>query len=91
MASNSTSRSKNKINFGFYALRYAERGIPVFRLAPGTRVPHRGSHGSKDATCNPSQICRWWWQSPQSNIGVLTGPVSGILILDVDPRHGGPT
>lgn len=35
------------------------------------------------------QIRRWWRRWPQANVGVVTGAVSGLVVLDVDPRHGG--
>jgi hypothetical protein len=31
----------------------------------------------------------WWRQWPAANIGVVTGGVSGVVVLDVDPRNGG--
>jgi hypothetical protein len=40
---------------------------------------------SKDA----GTIAGWWKQWPQANVGILTGARSGIVVLDVDPRHGG--
>jgi hypothetical protein len=30
-----------------------------------------------------------WTIAPQANIGIPTGEVSGFVVLDVDPRHGG--
>lgn len=35
------------------------------------------------------QIRRWWRRWPDANVGVVTGAVSGLVVLDVDPRHGG--
>jgi hypothetical protein len=35
------------------------------------------------------QIRRWWRRWPGANVGVVTGAVSGLMVLDVDPRHGG--
>lgn len=35
------------------------------------------------------QIRRWWRRWTQANVGVVTGAVSGLVVLDVDPRHGG--
>lgn len=32
---------------------------------------------------------RWWLRWPDANVGVVTGAVSGLVVLDVDPRHGG--
>jgi putative DNA primase/helicase len=40
------------------------------------------------ATITPAVIDRWWDRWPDANIGLACGP-SGILVLDIDPRHGG--
>ena len=34
-------------------------------------------------------VMNWWQQWPHANIGIATGPASGIVVLDVDVRHGG--
>jgi hypothetical protein len=31
----------------------------------------------------------WWERWPWSNVGVVTGSVSGVAVIDVDPRHDG--
>jgi putative DNA primase/helicase len=49
----------------------------------------RTAHGVKDATTNSEQIKAWWEKWPRSNIGVAAGDESGIVVLDIDPRHGG--
>lgn len=36
-----------------------------------------------------SQIEKWWEQFPNANIGVITGKVSGITVIDVDTYKGG--
>lgn len=41
------------------------------------------------ASTDPDLIRRWWKQWPEANVGILTGARSGIVVLDVDPRHGG--
>jgi hypothetical protein len=40
--------------------------------------------GFKAATSSPTQIDAWWQQSPQANIGIATGLVSGLLVIDLD-------
>jgi hypothetical protein len=35
------------------------------------------------------QVQRWWRRWPDANVGVVTGAVSDLVVLDVDPRHGG--
>lgn len=84
------------------ALAYAARGWPVVpchtpdpegRCSCGRADCHapgkhpRTPHGSTDATTDPDQIRTWYETWPTSNVQVRTG--GGIVVLDVDPRHGG--
>lgn len=71
------------------AMAFARRGIPVFPLQPGTKVPFRGSSGFHDATTDTEVVKRWWLGSPDANVGVATGPRSGLLVFDVDPDKEG--
>jgi hypothetical protein len=70
------------------ALAYAQAGVPVFPLRPGGKDPcvTRGFHA---ATTDPVRIRQWWQRWPTANLGVPTGEPSGLVVLDVDPRHGG--
>jgi hypothetical protein len=65
----------------------------VFPLAPHSKVPfipeHEGGHGCLDATINTVQIGEWWSRCPKANIGLATGAVSRIVVIDVDPAKGG--
>ena len=36
-----------------------------------------------------AEVQRWWRTWPRANIAIVTGKVSGIIVIDVDPRHGG--
>src|SRR5215217_5887103 len=43
-------------------------------------------NGCKDASTDDRKI-RWWWDgAPCANVGIATGE---IVVIDVDPRHGG--
>jgi len=46
-------------------------------------------HGLKDATTASDVIRSWVNNRRLVNIGIRTGPESGIWVLDVDPRDGG--
>lgn len=50
----------------------------------------RTPNGFKDATTDPAILQGWLDQWPDMNIGIATGP-SNLLVLDVDPAHGGHT
>ncbi len=58
--------------------------------SPG-KHPHGryAPHGLKDATKEADVIRDWFADGHVINIGILTGSESGIIVLDVDPRHGG--
>lgn len=86
------------------ALAYAQQGwavFPVFSALPngscscgrsncGSPGKHpRTSNGVKAATCDADQIRSWWTLTPDANVAIATGIVSGILVLDVDLKSGG--
>jgi putative DNA primase/helicase len=77
------------------ALAYAARGLAVHPLEPFGKKPFT-KHGFKDATTAVEQITRWWTDTPDANIGIATGAVSQISVLDVDikeweGKHGDDT
>jgi hypothetical protein len=81
-----------------YALDYAQKlGWAVFpchtiingACSCGKECKSQGKHpmtkkGVLDATTDNATITAWWTQNPQANIGVATGKVSGIFVVDVD-------
>ena len=86
------------------AFFYARRGWSVLPLhtpssgrcscSRGTTCGSSGKHprtprGYKDATTDENTIRRWWAAHPDANVGIATGSVSGIAVLDIDPRNGG--
>lgn len=70
-----------------YALSYANQGYAVFPLRPNGKDPLT-EHGFKDASRDPDVIQAWWVKWPEANVGIATGRVSGIVVLDVDRKHG---
>jgi KaiC/GvpD/RAD55 family RecA-like ATPase len=85
------------------ALYYAGRGwhvFPVHSLVGGrcdcgkSDCQNPGKHprtrnGLNDATTNPATIKEWWQKWTYANVGIRCGAVSGLVVIDVDPRHGG--
>lgn len=67
------------------ALWYAEQGLHVFPLRPGTKIPHQRTRGLHDATNNPDRIHDWWTRWPNSNVAIATG--HHVDVIDID----GPT
>jgi hypothetical protein len=68
------------------ALELARVGLPVFPLVPGGKEPRfRGSF--HNATTDQTEITAHWRRHRNDNIGVR--PPERMVVLDVDPRHGG--
>lgn len=49
----------------------------------------RTLNGFKDATTDERKIRYFWGMWPHANIGIATGKVSGIVVVDIDPYNGG--
>lgn len=73
------------------ALDYAERGWHVLPVKPRGKDPltELVPHAVLDSSTDPEVIRYWFSQAPAANLAVRCGSVSGIVVLDVDPRHGG--
>lgn len=63
------------------AKNYAKLGYKVFPLTPLSKIPMKGTQGSKEATTDLSIISNWWKDTPQANIGLVTDK---FLVLDID-------
>jgi len=64
------------------ALRYAERGIPVFPCVENEKAP-AAEGGFKAASTDPAQINAWWSRNPNFNIG-CSPHAAGCCVIDVD-------
>jgi hypothetical protein len=60
---------------------------PRYRPHQAHECEHELCHGLYAATSDPGRVERWWARWPQANIGARIPP--SLLVVDVDPRHGG--
>lgn len=70
------------------ALAYSAAGYKVFPCLPGGKTP-AVSGGFHTATTDEAQIHQWWNRWPNANVGLPTGAVNGIAVLDVDAKNKG--
>ena len=83
-----------------YAAQYGWRVFPLHSIDNGACTcgdakctgTKPGKHprtpkGCLDATTDTATIRGWWERWPDANIGIATG--GGLVVIDVDPRHGG--
>lgn len=71
------------------ALALAEAGWSVVPMAPRGKQPLIAWREFQERRAEPDEIRAWFRRWPQANIAVVTGTISGIVVVDIDPRHGG--
>jgi len=72
-----------------HALAAAARGWSVIPLKPQTKLAAIKWEEFQTRRATNEEIEAWWAQWPEANIGIICGPISGVVVGDVDPRHGG--
>ncbi len=75
------------------ALSYARQGFTVLPVNPSTKAaltsnwtnaPAKGAPGSSK---DPDQVRAWWTQWPDACVGLRTGKINGLVVVDID-KHG---
>jgi hypothetical protein len=86
------------------ALEYAARGLrvhPLWWIDPSTGVCACRAHGecrspgkhpitkwADAATSDVEAVRAWWVKRPLAGIGLVTGPVNGFIVVDIDTELG---
>jgi len=71
-----------------HALEYQKKGYSVIPVGKNKKpLIHWKKYQSIRAT--PEQIKKWWQQFPTANIGIVTGQISNLSVLDIDPDNKG--
>ncbi len=71
------------------ALEYRELGFSVIPIKPRSKKPLVKWKRFTTEHPSPDQIKEWWDTWPDANIAIITGRVSGVVVVDVDPDRGG--
>lgn len=71
------------------ALAYLARGWSVIPMQPRGKRPLVLWLEFQQQRAAPARVEHWFRRWPDANVGIVTGALSGVLVLDVDPRHGG--
>ena len=71
------------------AARYRARGWSVLPLRRGEKRPLIAWETFQQSRAEPATIAQWFAHWRDANVGIVTGEISNLIVLDVDPKHGG--
>src|SRR5262245_13459211 len=68
------------------ALRYEAHGFSVIPLRPRGKKPIPGLGWTRNQTtrATPDEIETWWSLWPDANVGIVTGAISELVVIDLD-------
>lgn len=71
------------------ALELWRNGFSVIPAHPGSKRPLVPWIEYQSRRPTKEEIYRWWQQYPNANIGIVTGKISGVVVIDLDLDKGG--
>ena len=74
---------------GDWAARYLAKGWAVIPVEPRGKRPLVKWEAYQQARPGRATLADWLQRWPEANLGIVTGVVSGLVVVDIDPRHGG--
>jgi len=70
------------------AIRYRkEKDLSIIPLNPYAKKPFFGIKEFQERKASEKEIIRWWAEFPTAMIGIMTGKINGLFVLDLDPNH----
>jgi hypothetical protein len=71
------------------ALGYLSRGWSVIPVRPRSKRPIIAWQRYQEHPPSAELVRHWYERWPDANVAVVTGAVSALVVVDVDPAHGG--
>src|SRR6185295_2822425 len=71
-----------------WALKYLNLGYCIVPLRPKSKEPLIPWREYQTKKSTEQEIKNWWQSYPMANIGIVTGKVSGIAVVDLDGPEG---
>ena len=71
------------LNLAAAAVKYRSRGFSVIPVGADKKPIIEWKAFQQDPACQ-DEIEHWWETYPDANVGIVTGKVSGLVVLDLD-------
>lgn len=71
-----------------FAQSYRDAGFSVIPLRPGSKIPAIKWEEYQRRLPTKAEVTQWFHDQPNSNIGLVTGEVSGFVVVDLDGAEG---
>jgi len=72
------------IEFPKDALGYCHRGFSVIPIVPRHKKPLLTWERFQTQRATEKEIEEWWAKWPDANVGIVTGTISGLVVIDLD-------
>jgi len=67
---------------------YLKMGWSVIPILPRNKTPAIPWEIHQRTRADSDQIRIWWEKNPQYNVGIITGPISKLVVIDIDGPDG---
>ena len=68
---------------------YTARGWSIIPIRPGDKRPLVRWEDFQHRHANEAEALGWYRARPEAGVGIVTGAISGLIVVDIDVRHGG--
>lgn len=83
------SKNMDRIDMARAAFGYLRRGWSVIPVEAGGKRPLVRWEDYQHRRADADEVRHWYQRWPGAGIGIVTGVISGLVVLDIDPPHGG--
>ncbi len=73
-----------------YALSYLTRNWSIIPIKPSSKLPLISTWKEyQDRLPTKKEVTKWWTENPDAGIALICGEISGVIVVDIDPKNGG--
>ena len=72
-----------------HALTLRSSGYSVIPIREGEKRPLIKWVEYQERIASEEEVTRWFTRDPDANLAVVTGRISQLIVVDIDPRNGG--